>query len=183
MSEASRIRGPGRALDRRARSVYSGRSAYPARPAESRCRGAAAVAAPMRGRSTQVHSAALLALLVGTPALVRAAPALLPISEEDVIETVLERRSKLPFPVSFAIPGVDPASCLAGRGLHTETFFDVKVYAVGHYVESTGAAEALAKWKGVKHAQLAKQVKQGLVVFMPKTIAGEGLPPQRAKTD
>ena len=104
----------------------------------------------------QVHSAALLALLVGTPALVRTAPASQPLLGQDTTETVLERHSKVPFPVRYEIPGVKQTFRLAGTAIRTKTIFGVKVYAMGYYVEPAGAAKALAKWKGKKHAELTK---------------------------
>jgi hypothetical protein len=45
---------------------------------------------------------------------------------------------------------------LTGMGVRTKTIFNVKVYALGYYVEPVGAARALAKWKGVPHAKLVK---------------------------
>lgn len=66
------------------------------------------------------------------------------------VETVREKRSKVDFPVALAPVGASkeqPAHLLAGVGLRTKTIFNVKVYAMGLYLDPQTTLPSLAAWK------------------------------------
>ena len=60
--------------------------------------------------------------------------------------TVTEPNTKVAFPTALETPAGNQA--LAGTGVRTRTFLQVKVYAFGLYVDAAGARTALSAWRG-----------------------------------
>lgn len=58
----------------------------------------------------------------------------------------LEASTGVPFPVELGIPGGGATHVLAGTGIRTATFLEVKVYAFGLYVDEGPARSALARF-------------------------------------
>ncbi len=61
-------------------------------------------------------------------------------------DSVAEPSSGRLFPVQLSVPGGEAVHRLTGVGIRTRTIFKVQVYAYGLYLDSTGAATALAAW-------------------------------------
>lgn len=59
---------------------------------------------------------------------------------------VTEPNTKVPFPIELQTPA--GVQALAGTGVRTRTFLQVKVYAFGLYVDPAGARTALGAWRG-----------------------------------
>jgi len=98
-------------------------------------------------------------------------------------QTVNEPSSGVPFPLRIAAPG-GGEQVLMGTGIRTKTFLKVKVYAFGLYVDSAGAAGALASYAGqdLKTLQkdksfydaiLARQFPMSLRLVMTRDVDGE----------
>jgi len=98
-------------------------------------------------------------------------------------QTENEPSSGVPFPVRIAAPG-GGEQVLMGTGIRTKTFLKVKVYAFGLYVDSAGAASALASYAGTDlktlqkdqafyDAILARQFPMSLRLVMTRDVDGE----------
>jgi hypothetical protein len=78
------------------------------------------------------------------------------IGQEATEATVLEPKSKVPFPMHLGVPGHGEQHVLTGTGLRTKTFLKVKVYAFGLYVDEEAAHAALGTFAG----QNAKELEE-----------------------
>jgi len=58
----------------------------------------------------------------------------------------LEEKSKVPFPMEITAAGGGSTHVLAGTGIRTKTFLQVKVYAFGLYVDEAPARSALGSF-------------------------------------
>ncbi|MDP7246266.1 MAG: chalcone isomerase family protein [Planctomycetota bacterium] len=71
----------------------------------------------------------------------------------------IEPRTELEFAQVATWPGSKTSQTLLGVGVRDKTFFRVKVYALGLYVEPVGAAKALEKWKETSVKKMKKDNK------------------------
>lgn len=69
-------------------------------------------------------------------------------------DSVAEPNSGRKFPVHLAVPDREAVHRLTGVGIRTRTIFKVQVYAYGLYLDSAGAATALAVWEGTPAREL-----------------------------
>ncbi len=76
-----------------------------------------------------------------------------PVAGQRAESTVIESSSKREFPLALTAPS-GAVHSLVGMGVRTRTFLNVKVYAAGYYVDSTGAVVALAEWAGREPKEL-----------------------------
>ena len=70
--------------------------------------------------------------------------------------TVMEESSKRAYPVHLEAGPTGYMHTLVGMGVRTKTFLNVKVYAVGLYIDADAAATALADWAGKEPKELEK---------------------------
>ena len=101
-------------------------------------------------------------------------------------DTVLERKSKRPFPVQLQVQGSQRPHTLVGTGIRTKTFLKVQVYAFGLYVDVAAATPALSAWAGHSARELARdesfygELLQGrfgmtLRLVMTRDVSGEDM--------
>lgn len=76
-----------------------------------------------------------------------------PLSAQEV-DSILERSSKVPFPVEMEVAGGTAHHVLTGTGIRTKTFLKVKVYAFGLYVDPAGARSVLSSFAGRSASEL-----------------------------
>lgn len=71
-------------------------------------------------------------------------------------DTVIEKSSKRAYPVHLMAGPTGQTHTLTGIGVRTKTFLNVKVYAVGLYVDAAAAREALEDWAAKSPKELEK---------------------------
>jgi hypothetical protein len=93
---------------------------------------------------------ALLSLLLA--ATILAAPAV----AQDMADSVVDKSTKRAYPVHIQAGPTDQIHTLTGIGVRTRTMLNVKVYAVGLYIDADAARVALADWAGKEPKELEK---------------------------
>ncbi len=78
------------------------------------------------------------------------------VAAQEPTDTVIEPGSKRAYPVNIEAGTTDQTHALVGMGVRTKTFLNVKVYAVGFYIDPHAAAESLSEWAGKEPKELEK---------------------------
>ncbi len=91
------------------------------------------------------HSLLLAATLLAAPA-----------AAQDMADSVVDKSTKRAYPVLIQAGTTDQIHTLAGIGVRTRTMLNIKVYAVGLYIDQEPAKVALADWAGKEPKELEK---------------------------
>lgn len=75
---------------------------------------------------------------------------------QDMADSVMHNSTKRAYPVHLQAGATDQVHTLAGIGVRTKTFLNVKVYAVGLYIDADAARVGLADWAGMEPKKLEK---------------------------
>lgn len=79
-----------------------------------------------------------------------------PAAAQDMADSVVDKSTKRAYPVHIKAGTTDQVHTLTGIGVRTRTMLNIKVYAVGLYIDAEPAKVALADWAGMKPKELEK---------------------------
>lgn len=79
-----------------------------------------------------------------------------PAVAQDMADSVVNKSTKRAYPVYLTAGDTDQMHTLTGIGVRTKTMLNVKVYAVGLYIDADAAQVALAAWAGKEPKELEK---------------------------
>ena len=79
-----------------------------------------------------------------------------PAVAQDMADSVIDNSTKRAYPVHLQAGATDQIHTLTGIGVRTRTILNVKVYAVGLYIDADPARVALADWAGKEPKKLEK---------------------------
>jgi hypothetical protein len=85
-------------------------------------------------------------------ATILAAPAV----AQDMADSVVDKSTKRAYPVHIQAGETDQIHTLTGVGVRTRTMLNVKVYAVGLYIDAMAAQVGMADWAGKTPKELEK---------------------------
>ena len=85
-------------------------------------------------------------------ATILAAPAV----AQDMADSVVDKSTKRAYPVHLQAGETDQIHTLTGIGVRTRTMLNVKVYAVGLYIDAMAAQVGMADWAGKTPKELEK---------------------------
>ena len=127
----------------------------------------------------------ILLPLMGMALLAPYAPAQDPAAQSEV-PSITEPATAIAFPELLTVPGTRETHRLAGLGVRTKSLFNVKMYAMGLYVEVDGACKSLAKWRDASASKMQtdekffRELKEGefsksLRLVLARDVDGEEL--------
>ncbi len=79
-----------------------------------------------------------------------------PAVAQDMTDSVVDNSTKRAYPVNIQAGETDQIHALTGIGVRTRTMLNIKVYAVGLYIDAYAAREGMADWAGKEPKELEK---------------------------